>query len=275
MKEGKSEILIELAIFPIQLACLAASLFSRRAGVEAGIINFSLFIMTLLTDAVLLRLRRIKCCRAELKERLAEFEFFEEMNEKYILAEKKRQEDSEELRKRLRKRLDAARQAINAMERGEGQGCIKTLYKRGERDRGIRSGNSLLDVILCEKSEACKCEKIDFQTEVFVPAKMQITDYHLCCIFNNLLDNAMEAAGILSDVGRKVSAAANTQGDYLCIRITNGCAAEYLNRPEREGHGLGKKIVELIVKDYDGDFSTDYRNDEFVADVVMRWKKDQ
>lgn len=272
MKEGKNEILIELIVLPIQMACLGVSLFSKRAGVGAEIINFSLFIMTLLTDAILLRRRRITRSRAELKERLEKYELLERMNGRYLLAEEKRREASDEMRKRLRQRLVAARQAVKEIEKGGGHEHLRPLYQAEDSKRKICSGNSLLDVIFREKSEECREKNIDFQIQVYVPTEMEITDYHLCSIFNNLLDNAIEAVCMLPGTERRINAAANVQGDYLCIRISNGCTEEYSNRPNRNGHGLGKKIVEVIAKDYGGDFSLNFKDNIFVAEVVMRWK---
>ena len=105
-----------------------------------------------------------------------------------------------------------------------------------------------------------------------MPKEMKVTDYHLCSIFTNLLDNAIEACEALPEPERSLTILTNARGEYLCIRVENSCTEAHAGRPRRKGHGLGLPITSEIVQNYGGDLRTEYKDGQFVAEAVFRWK---
>lgn len=66
-------------------------------------------------------------------------------------------------------------------------------------DTVIKTGNVMLDAILNSKISIARTKNIEVNTKVLLPPTLSISDYDLCTILGNLLDNAIEACAEQSD----------------------------------------------------------------------------
>ena len=119
----------------------------------------------------------------------------------------------------------------------------------------VRTGVELVDTVLYEAQEQAKEKNIDLQIHAYVFSGIgRIQKKDLCALFANLTENALEAAK------SRICLTTRTVPGMLLLEIEN----DYREKPElSEGHlqtkkadstrhGWGLRIVEQIVKKYEG-----------------------
>lgn len=57
---------------------------------------------------------------------------------------------------------------------------------------------------------------------------------------------------------------------YLIIKISNPAEEKHVERKKREGHGYGIKIIQDIVKQYDGIYKREYKQEIYTALLAIR-----
>ena len=60
------------------------------------------------------------------------------------------------------------------------------------------------------------------------------------------------------------------KGGYLIIKISNPAEKKHVEREKRDGHGYGIKIIQDIVKQYDGIYKTEYKQEIYTALLAIR-----
>lgn len=142
-----------------------------------------------------------------------------------------------------------------------------------------KTSNKLLDLIIDKYKYISLKQNIKFETDIHSSDLSFIADNDLTSIFNNLLDNAVEAAEKSSD--RKIELSINSFGSMLTIDLTNSCdIAPILNhdklvstKKEQGLHGYGFKSISKAVKKYSGDIEWDYNEDEKAFNISILFPK--
>lgn len=135
----------------------------------------------------------------------------------------------------------------------------------------VRTGAELVDTVLYEAKEQAEAKGIDFRINAFVFSGIErIQKKDLCALFANLTENALEAAK------SRIQLTTRTVPGMLLLEIEN----DYNEKPEvSEGHfqtrkadstkhGWGLRIVEQIVKKYEGQIQ--YETVEETGDFRVR-----
>ncbi len=141
--------------------------------------------------------------------------------------------------------------------------------------------NSALNAITAHYAEEAKRQDIDFTTKLNVAQDINISDYKLCSIVGNILDNAVTAAGAAKDIPRKILFAADTKpnGDlYLAVSNTfNGIiwkdGSKFMST-KRGGHGIGLESVKAIVKSTNGYCKFHYDENTFYSEIMLKQNSD-
>ena len=221
------------------------------------------------------------CRREQLKEQIQEFKYMEQMNQTRDLVARQRRQEAKELREKLWKELQKAKEIIRESAGGEEngglsegassafQGLLQDARAQAEQEV---CENALVNTVLEEKKRFCQTFGIHLSVQVEVPADLEVKHYYLCSVFANLLDNAIDACREqkLLPEERLVKVEAQSKGDYLFIRVSNPATREYAERPDKAGHGLGRETVARIAGECGGEYWTWVNDKRYTAAVVLQ-----
>ena len=131
--------------------------------------------------------------------------------------------------------------------------------------------NRVVNAVMSEKAKQCRKKNIELDAELMVPAALRMDALQICSLFSNLMDNAIEAVVIENTKEcRWIRVNTEVKNAYLCIKISNPAAPSHVVRKKRDGHGYGTKIIQDIVKQYDGVYKTEYRQRVYTATLGIK-----
>lgn len=140
------------------------------------------------------------------------------------------------------------------------------------------TGNSVLDVVLCNKKMLCISEHITMECYVDAREMDFMNEIHICSIFGNALDNAIEyERGIEETEKRLIKVSVCSENHFLVIHISNYCEqpvqisleAPKSTKKNPEMHGYGIKGIRLAVEKYDGHMSIKQANNWFMVSILI------
>jgi signal transduction histidine kinase len=143
--------------------------------------------------------------------------------------------------------------------------------------RSITSKPSV-DALISEKAAIAESEGVKFDIETEKLATININPVHLNIILGNALTNAIEACRQLhDDADRYISLGMKTEGDNLCIRVTNSSPSITIGDDELPvtsknditHHGFGLSTVRRLAKQYNGSLLCEYADGEFTFFALM------
>lgn len=128
-----------------------------------------------------------------------------------------------------------------------------------------KTKNRILDVIISKYFDICEGKGITFKTDIMSDNLKFMSSKDLSTIFNNALDNAVEAAEQSAEkiIALNISQSIN---QYHKIIIENSSDREPLandktlltTKKQKTGHGYGTKSIEKAVQKYGGEIDWDY-----------------
>lgn len=144
--------------------------------------------------------------------------------------------------------------------------------------------NSVVNAILTIKLQSAREKDIAMESECSIPEEMGIEMIDLCSLFTNLIDNAIEACEKIAEKEkRSLSVRAGLRGGYLTVKVENTYAQAPVkekgriltSKQDKDNHGYGLKLVEDIVKKYNGNMEITTREEVFkvVASLETTDKK--
>lgn len=154
--------------------------------------------------------------------------------------------------------------------------ALKTISDQTQRDRSIqeleksvaiydsivKTGNSILDTVLTEKSLLCEAKKINLicSADGACLSFMDVVD--LYTIFGNALDNAIECVSQLESPGKRTIDLQVFSSAGIVLIVTENCCDGDLrfndglpvtSKAEEQGyHGFGLKSVRYVAEKYGG-----------------------
>lgn len=167
-----------------------------------------------------------------------------------------------------------------AKEQGELTKYINALEKDVQTPKKIyRTGCSVVDVILRQKSMVCEKNQIDLRVNLNLSTCDFMEDKDLCSIFANALDNAIEACEKMTGnhTGRYIYMKSQITQGFLVIKIKN--SKEHTNKwmnghlvtqkKDKKLHGLGLKNIKRALEKYEGQYVIKEEEYEFYLKLVI------
>lgn len=147
-----------------------------------------------------------------------------------------------------------------------------------QKQEYLLSGNTTIDIILNQKIEWARQEKIRFQTHIQTINSLGIEETDIVCLLSNLLDNACEAVCRLALSERYIYLEMKKQGDYLLIKTTN--PYQQIIKDSKRGlrstkknyklHGRGMGCMKSIAMKYDGTMQYHTENNLFTVKIMLK-----
>lgn len=170
--------------------------------------------------------------------------------------------------------------------------CIKKLNENGydtekyienienkliSYDNSFDTGNVLLDIILNEKKGICDSKNIKFYCNINFTKCNFIEIEDICCIFSNILDNAIEACEKINNNKKYISLEGKIVESFFVLKVENAKTNKIniknnkvmTDKKDIFLHGLGIKNIKNLVKKYEGEAVIDYTNDRFILKILI------
>ena len=127
-------------------------------------------------------------------------------------------------------------------------------------DANIKTGNEVLDVVLCEKAMTCQKTGISFSCMADGTGLEFLTPVQTYSLFGNIIDNAVEAVKALPPEERVISLTCHEEEGALVIEESNyfsgGLELDHglpaTSKGDVSRHGFGTKSIQYIAGQYGG-----------------------
>lgn len=257
-------------IFPIsQVMMILGDYLSMGHSDGVGYLGIGLGVVA---DVILLYVLIRGSKKEQVEKELEEVRYLKEIeNARNDLLEKQHRE-----LQAMRKELECRIRKIS--EQMENSGKTETVEQElDELQRSLENTrpnaycqNAVVNAVLAEKEKVCQSLGFSLDAELQVPRTTKVDPLHLCSIFSNLLDNAIEAVEELEEKERRVEIRTEIKGSYLFVKVQNPATQAHAKRRKRKEHGYGTLILEDIAKNYDGTYHAAFENGCYTAAVSVK-----
>ena len=142
-------------------------------------------------------------------------------------------------------------------------------------DNQIETGNEIVNQVINIKYATAHKLNIPMDIRIALPHTLNLPDHLLCSLTSNLLDNAIEASQKISDP--EIIIEMKMVKSYLSLTIRNRIEEQMqessLNvkttKPDKKRHGLGREIIQDIVRRYNGIYTKEAKNGWYMASVML------
>jgi len=207
--------------------------------------------------------------KTALEEELRETRHAMELEQTHYQEVEQRREELAKIRHDFNNQLATIGQLIQAGEKGFAQDMIYTLSEEISATREYSYCSiPVINAILTEKARTCAAEGIGLDVELDMSPHLAVEQLHLCSIFANLLDNAINSCKQMKDsVTPTIELKSMVDGRYLFIKAVNP-SYEPPKKP-LPGRGYGFQILSDYAARYSGDYRTKYEDGRFTAMVSL------
>lgn len=141
----------------------------------------------------------------------------------------------------------------------------------------VDSGNPDIDSVLNLELAKMRAKDIKANIRVSVPSELPVKKSHLLSLFANVIDNAIDACGRDKPENPLIDVVVNVCGDELvfCVSNPTKLTQEELDRgistskEDKSRHGYGMKIIQKIIKKYNGYYRCYIKDGLFIAEGLL------
>ena len=230
---------------------------------------FIVFALIITAVLLILSVRSVRQSNlAEIKE--TEQRYYDEINRRY--------QESRKIRHDIQNHLLALNMLI---ESGNIDSARKYINEVSEQTdlaaMPVKTGSEVLDALLFKKTEQAQEKQVSLIFEVSCSLmECGISDYDLCTVFGNIIDNAIEAVNEKDTVTVKLS----NQHDMLYISCENVIRKPLKKRgdrilttkPDALSHGYGIARVREIAARYEGAVQITDEGGKFLIEILINPK---
>ena len=127
-----------------------------------------------------------------------------------------------------------------------------------------------MNAILSEKEKEFQKLGIRTKLALMIPRGLKLDPLHLCSLFSNLLDNALEALAELPQEKRELELNSEMKGAYLFVKARNTSEKSHALRKRRKGRGYGTQILQELAETYEGNYQAGYEKGWYTAVVMVK-----
>ena len=247
-----------LLVFGLVLTTVEYGYNFSPYGFAGAMIGFS-------ANLVLLRILFTNAEKKELESRLQKLEQMQELERARFESIEVRQFELAKIRHDFGNQLVTAYRLVDQNKHKEAAGLLDALSAAVEDTRErVYCANTVVNAVLFEKHIVCEIADITLDINVELAEDCGIKQLHLCSIFSNLLDNAINACRDLPN--SVITLMTLHKGDYLHIKCTNPTLEDDNVKPER---GYGTRIISDIAEQYEGVYSIEINKGQYSAIISL------
>ena len=168
--------------------------------------------------------------------------------------------------------LSAARDMLRSGDTAEAEKYLAEVERQTPELRRYCT-NPVINALLSNYAERFEKLYIRFDVSLDMPGTLSVSNYDMCIIFGNLLENAAEACLTLAR-GRKIELAVEQNMMQLLIMVRNGFdgvieAIDGQPVSSKTDGGFGLRSVRAVAARYGGHLLTKWDRDTFTAYVAV------
>ncbi len=198
----------------------------------------------------------------------AEHEYYNEVSRKY--------EETRKIRHDMNNHLTALEILINEGKINEAKTYLGEISAEltAQKPPAV-TGRPVLDALLFGKVQTAANYGIKLDITVDASFPESISDYDLCGIFGNILDNAIEACE-KCDRQKFIRLSVKKQMDMLFIFSENTCLSEAVSpvyetsKPDKAAHGYGIRRIKQLAEKHGGTVKLSAENNLFSISVLIQ-----
>lgn len=137
--------------------------------------------------------------------------------------------------------------------------------------------NRIVNAVFQEKMQVCADKQIQLSVDICLDEACPIKGFHLCSIYSNLMDNAIEGCQrVEAGTCRFIHIKTIQVKDFLSILIENSCdrwQAKERKNTVRSHHGYGLQILEDTVQIYEGSLKIRQSEGVFETELLLHLKE--
>lgn len=131
--------------------------------------------------------------------------------------------------------------------------------------------NRIVNAVLFDKTTIAEKDGIKIIDNIILDDNISITDFDICRIFINLLDNSINALKNYNDNDKIIFISCKKDNNNIYIKCENKFSENNKKfKKNSELHGYGLKIVKDIAQKYDGDLIIDIQDSTYKTLVVLK-----
>ena len=161
---------------------------------------------------------------------------------------------------------------------------INQIIQSSDLQNSVRiCDNDMLNTILYRIQQQCKASGTSFLTDIRSGCVDFLSEYDMTALFNNLLDNALDAAKSIPDSYIELSVTPHSNNKII-ITMINSCRKNPFSKNSRRltttkknklRHGYGIKSIQRVVDKYNGDSKFYFNEENYTFHTVLILKRIQ
>lgn len=264
-------------ILPLGYFLYVAGRYHRKEVLPVAVIGG---VLALASDYILFRKVLKNMDETHMREKFQTVQYRKELQEKYIRDMEKNREKTEHFRERLLEQLNEMKDKVEKQDKKEIEKSVDAFQQMLEDGKSeYFCEHMVLNMILTDKKRCAEEQRIFFRASAGVSWNLPVQSADLCSIVGNLLDNAIEACRYVGDgMKKEISVKCGMKDSHFIVKVENTYdpsvlqyGSEGYKSVKRGGkaYGLGMKIIERIVRKYDGELITEQKGGYFTSIVYL------
>lgn len=134
--------------------------------------------------------------------------------------------------------------------------------------------NLMIDAVLSDKAALCREKGIRIEIAADLPPTLPIENAHLCSLFGNLLDNAVQGVQESGAADKYIVLRSGLHQSFLTVHCENPAVPPKKTQKNPDvlrPHGLGLDILRQLAKQYNGSLSANWKDGFFEAVVILQF----
>jgi sensor histidine kinase regulating citrate/malate metabolism len=171
--------------------------------------------------------------------------------------------------------LDTIGELLNTHRGREAEKYLINIQKQmTEKELPGFCSNSILNALLASYAERCARLDIQYDVRISMPDTITVSNYDMCIILGNLLENAVYACELYNGK-RKIELVINAQYANLAVMVKNNYSGKITRGGNRLASkkingGIGLQSVQTAAARYGGELMTEWDDATFSASVLMK-----